>query len=250
MNCGKFRGLIDEYTLDSVPSERRREFDEHLASCKDCKSVFEDARLLLDALKLQPEPLADAEWEAVERRTLTRLRAELAAPTRESLVSRVAEFLTPVLRPRPGLVFALASAVVIVFVSVVSLVWLQSSRERLASGDSQLQPLWTDDVQTGLQGAGQIASLMTGVERILSEEPRADASETEADTALDAIAQETGLGDLDADTIDRQMYQYYEAWAVNGGYYSDILDASREEVESAIQATSGGNENGSQLTDA
>jgi hypothetical protein len=106
--------------------------------------------------------------------------------------------------------------------------------------------LWTDDVQTGLQGKGQIASLIPGVERILSEETRADASETE--TALDAIAQETGLGDLDADTIDRQMYQYYDAWAVTGGYYSDILDASKEEVESAIQAISGGNENGSQLT--
>ena len=247
MDCGKFRGLIDDYILDSIPSRQRRKFDQHLASCKDCKSVFEDAKALLDALKLQPEPFADAEWDAVERRTLARLRAELAAPTRESLISRAAEFLTPVLKPQPRLVFALASAVVIAFVSVVSLLWLQSSRERLASGDSQLQALWTDDVQAGLQRKGQIASLMTGVERILSEEPRADASGTEADAALDAIAQETELGNLDADAIDRQMYQYYDAWAVTGGYYSDILDASREEVESAIQAISGGNENGSQL---
>lgn len=250
MNCVDFKGLIDEYVLDSVPGKLRRECDEHLASCKDCKSAFEDARLLLEALKLQPEPFSDAEWEAVERRTLARLRAELAAPARESLISRLTEFLTPVLSLQPRLVFALASTVVIAFISVASLVWLQSSRERLASGESELQRLWTDDAQTGLQGRNQIASLMTGVERILSEETRADAGETEAEAALNAIAEETELGKLDADAIDRQMYQYYDAWAVDGGYYSDVLDASREEMESAIKAVSSGSENGSQLTDA
>ena len=243
MNCSKSRELIDEYVLGSLPNTLRHELEEHIASCKDCKREFEEVKALHEAMKLQPEPVGDAEWEAIERKTLARLRTEMAG--RESWPSRLAEFFRPALRPQPRLVLALASTFVVVFALVLSLVWLQSSRKQLASGDSWLHRLWTDDGEAPRQADDQIASLMTGVEQILAEQNGEDLYESDADSTLDAIAQESDLGEMDPDVIDSQIHRYYDMWAVNGGYYSDILDASNEEMKSAIQAVFGGTENGS-----
>lgn len=245
MNCRRLRELIDEYILGSLSSKLRREIDEHLASCNDCKRELEDARALHEALKSPKEPIEDSEWAAVESRTLARLRTEMAAPAHEGLLSKLAEFFTPVFRPQPRLVLALASTLVVVFVLALSLVWLQSSREQLASGDSIIHRLWTDDGEATRQSDDSLAALMTGVEAILAEQNGEDLYESDVDSTLDVIAQESDLSEMDPDVIDSQMRHYYDVWAVNGGYYSDILDASDEEMKSAIQAVFDGTENGS-----
>ncbi len=245
VNCGSCRELIDEYVLGSLPNTLRHELEEHISTCSGCKQELEDARLLHEALRVNVEQIGDAEWDAIEKKTLARLRAEMAKPTRESLVSKIADFFRPVLRPQPRLVFALASTFVVGFALVLSLVWLQSSREQLVSGDSLLHRLWMDDGEAPRQADDQIASLMTGVEEILAEQNGEDLYESDADSTLDAIAQESDLGEMDPDVIDSQIHGYYDVWAVNGGYYSDILDASNEEMKSAIQAVFGGTENGS-----
>ena len=245
MNCRNFRELIDEYVLGSLSGSLRNELEKHISTCSGCKQELEDAKALHEALKLQPEPVDDAEWDAIKNRALTRLRSEMAKPARESLMLRLAEFFRPVLGPQPRLVFALASTFVVVFALVLSLVWLQSAKKQLAYGDSWLHRLWIDDGEAPRQADDQIAFLMTGVEEILAEQNGDDLYESDADSALDAIAQESDLGEMDPDVIDSQIHRYYDMWAVNGGYYSDILDASNEEMKSAIQAVFDGTENGS-----
>ena len=247
MNCRGHRKLIDEYILGSLPGKRRRELEEHLVSCKDCKRELDDAKVLHEALKSQPEALINTEWDAIEARTLSRLRTEMAKPAREGFLSLLEELFRPLLRPQPRLVLALASTLVIGFILLFSIVWFQSSSSQLATDDSWLGRLWTDDDRAPGQEEDEIASLMTGVEKILSEEndENDDESEADADSALDAIAQESDLGEMDLDAIDGQMHRYYDTWAVNGGYYSDILGASNEGMVSAIQAVFGGSENGS-----
>jgi len=246
MNCSKSRELIDEYVLGSLVNTLRHELEEHVASCKDCKRELEEAKALHEALKLQPEPVEDAKWEAIETRTLARLRAEMAKPARESLISRLAEFFRPVVRPQPRLVFALASTFVVAFAVLLSVLWLKSAEQRLASNDSLIHRLWSWTAGEALrQSDDQIASLMTGVEAILAEQNGEDLYESDADSTLDAIAQESDLGEMDPAVIDSQIHRYYDTWAVNGGYYSDILDASNEEMKSAIQAVFDGTENGS-----
>ncbi len=245
VNCRKSTELIDEYLLGSLSGSLRNELEKHISTCSGCKQELEDARLLHEALRVNVEQIGDAEWDPIEKKTLARLRAEMAKHTRESLVSKIAEFLRPVLRPQPRLVFALASTLVVVFALVLSLVWFQSSKEQLASGDSLLHRLRMDDGEAPRQADDQIASLMTGVDQILAEQNGEYLDESDADTTLDAIAQEADLGEVDLEAIDRQIHQYYDAWTVNGGYYSDILDASREEMESAIQAVFDASENGS-----
>jgi len=246
VNCRDYLELIDEYILGSLQGNRRQELEEHLQSCRECKRELEDARALHEALKSQPEPVDDAEWGAIENRALSRLRSEIAKPARESVSSRLANFFRPIPKPQPRLVFALASTFVVAFAVLLSVFWFRSAEQQLASGDSLLH--WFSSWTTGeapRQANDQITSLMMGVDRILAEQNDEDIYESDADSALDAIAQESDLGEIDFDAIDSQIHRYYDTWTVNGGYYSDILDASNDEMVSAIQAVFGGSENGS-----
>ena len=83
------------------------------------------------------------------------------------------------------------------------------------------------------------------MELILAEENGEDTYGTDSDSMLQAISQEVDFGEVDPDAIDGQIQEHRDIWSVNGDWEPDVFDASREEIESAIQAVFGISENGS-----
>ncbi|MBN1594257.1 MAG: zf-HC2 domain-containing protein [Candidatus Coatesbacteria bacterium] len=243
MNCKRFMELIDEYFLGLPQESLKSEFEDHLRICANCRSEFERAKILHAALRSQPAPVSDLQWSQIESRALKRLRSEFAKKEERGFISRLLELFSPIVRPQPRLVLALASTLIIVFVAMMSLFWFESAQERLISDDLPFQSFWTEDGSVAPKPDSQIASLIEGVDKILSSQNTESSYET--DTVLDAISEVSGIDALDPDDIENQLDGYYNTWAVNGGYYSDVLDASNDEIVSAIKAVFNESESGS-----
>ncbi|HUT04478.1 MAG TPA: zf-HC2 domain-containing protein [bacterium] len=243
MNCKNCENLFDDYVLGTLGSEQRRELEDHVASCKNCGRKLDEARALHDVLKAAPASLTDEEWERIEKKTLTRLRDEMAEPARQGVLSRLAEFLRPLLKPQPRLVFALSSVIIVGFVLVFSLLWFTSSEQRLISDNSDLYRLWTDQTQDQWT-SGEIASVMAGVEKILAEKNGESIDASNPESVLDAITSESNLDEAGSEAIDSEIREHSDMWGING-YYSDILDASPAEMQSAIREVLGNIGNGS-----
>ena len=237
MNCKNCENLFDDYLLGSVGNEERRALEDHVALCKNCGQKLDEARAVYDVVKAVPVSLTDEEWERIEEKTLTRLRDEMAEPAHQSVLSRLAEFLRPLPRPQPRLVLALSSAVIVGFVLVFSLLWFTSSEQRLLSDNSDLYRLWTDQTQ-GQWTIGEIASVMAGVERILAEQNGESIYASDPESVLDAITLESDLDQAGSEAISSQIREHSDMWGANG-YYSDLLDASPAEMQSAINEVFG-----------
>ncbi|RLC47275.1 MAG: hypothetical protein DRH70_03755 [Candidatus Coatesbacteria bacterium] len=243
MNCKDYENLFDDYLLGSVGGEQCRELEEHVASCKSCRQKLDEARSLHDALKASPGSLSEEEWERIARKTLTRLRDEMAKPARDGVLSRLAGLLRPWLRPQPRLVLALSSVIVVGFVLVFSLIWFSSAEQRLASPNPDLYRLRTDQAQ-GQWTGDEIASVIAGVEKILSEKNGEVIEASSPDSVLDAISSESDLDETAPEAIDLQIREASDMWGING-YYSDILNASPTEMRSAIKEVFGNIKDGS-----
>lgn len=246
MDCRTIRELLDDYTLGSVSQKQRQALEKHVASCEDCRRELEAARRLHEVLKRDAELVSDEDWAGVEQRVLPNLRAKLRNTAPEGLLSRLFDWLRDSAKPQPRLAFAFTSTAVIVFAVVLGVFWLGSKEDQLAGDLSTFQLLWTSrDHSESLPDSGQIASLISGVELILADENGQDTYGTDADSVLEAMSEEVTFDEVDPDAIDTHISRFGDIWSTNGDLDSDVLDASKEEVESAVQVVFGLSENGS-----
>ncbi|MCD6326817.1 zf-HC2 domain-containing protein [bacterium] len=237
MNCRRFRKVLDDYLLGSLSESESIAIEAHAKSCEDCREELEAASRLHKVLATVDEPASTVagDWQAIENRIWARLKNELESPANEGWLKRILDVLFPQFAPRPAFAFGVSMGLVVVGTLVLGLFWLSTSQERIAWDNTNLIQFWCDEGTLGLENGTQIASIMTGVERILAEDNGYDAYSIDTDAMLKSIASEMneeGLepGDLEASPMPSVL--------LDAGDFieSDLLNASRKELESAIES--------------
>lgn len=234
MNCNRCSRLLDDYLLARLPEPVKGELEEHLGACRNCQQQMEAVRRVHDALSAAPGPVDAREWEAFEGRVWGRLQAELAEPARAGLWPRLLSLLRPAGPPRPRLAFALSMAIVVAASVTFALFWLATSHERIASDTAPLYPLWLSQTEQSSVQENQVASLIQGVDRILAEENGEELYTVDTDSMLDALVSESDLDVPELDDVVAQTW-FPSAWSLGDAYEAEALDASKEELESAIR---------------
>jgi anti-sigma factor RsiW len=63
LTCAELVELVTDYLEGQLPEGDRRRFDEHLATCGDCRAYVEQMRLTIDAAERLPDPELSSELE-------------------------------------------------------------------------------------------------------------------------------------------------------------------------------------------
>lgn len=93
MDCERTQARLGLYLDEEIPSDQRREVEEHLAGCSACSAEFDELRTLALQLAAPADvPVPDAVWSAIES-ALGGLDAEPAQGTR---TADVRFFRTPI----------------------------------------------------------------------------------------------------------------------------------------------------------
>ena len=135
MTHEQIQNLFPEGLYEALPSEEKKQFDEHISTCDSCRKEFAELRRTLDIMskRTRPEP-TDKDWKAFGER----LKAAIA-PQSETTGDRSMRKL------RPGLIwrYAAAAMFLIVFGIFIGRTIVVDEQSALTSGTDPALPAAT-----------------------------------------------------------------------------------------------------------